>query len=307
MKHLLLLCLMCAGSVAMAQNENMLQNPGFEDTNYEVFKYESVENCPDYVAGWNVMHERDDADFKVGDYNNEGLSKYQIRAQMGYYDETSEQAQSGNKQYIRISIYEWLKAAEWHGDGGMMQTVDVTPSHSYTLSFLYRCSDNVIDSDVVRPWVAFQEEGTEIEHKKIQNMMDRELWVEKNFDFTTSETATRATVWLGLTGMSFYEWGGQIDMWTDFDDVVLIDNGPIEESGIEDVVAGDEISVFAQGGEVVVDGIEAGEKVTIYNLVGGVVAAGYAEGSQAVLQMPKPGVYIVKPGNKGKARKVVVR
>ena len=305
MKRLYLLGLMCFSLTAMAQSENLLQNPGFEDTNYELFQYESVTNCPDYVAGWNVMHERDDADFKTKDYNNEGLSKYQIRGQMGFYDEDSEQAQSGNKQYIRISIYEWLKAAEWHGDGGMMQTVDVVPNHTYELSFLYRCSDKVIDADVVRPWVAFQEEGTEIQHKKIQNMMDRELWTEKSFEFTTSETATTATVWLGLTGISFYEWGGQIDMWTDFDEVVLVDKGPA--SGVESTIAENDVHVYAQNGEIVVDGLADGETVSIYNLVGEVVAICRADDSQAVMQVPGPGVYIIKPENSGKARKVIVR
>ena len=211
----------------MAQNDaqaNLLSNPGFEDTEFQTFSYDnnSVKNCISYVAGWDATNKPGDAEYKKDDYNNTGLNKYMVRGQIGYYPAGSDTAKAGNKQYIRIARYEWTKPNEWFGDGGLQQTIDVKPSRKYELTFLYRLSAHADNGTIVPAWVAFEEVGKTATKKKLYNELD-EKWVEKSYTFTTSADATKAIVKLGVTGGYVYDWGGNINLWADFDEVRLVD------------------------------------------------------------------------------------
>lgn len=291
-----------------AQNEgktNLLANPGFEDTSYKLFKYESVGNCPDYVAGWNSSHEREDAGFRTGDYNNEGLNKYNVRGQIGFYSADSDTAKNGNKQFIRVARYEWTKPDEWYGDGGMQQTIDVLPSHTYSLTFLYRLSAHTENGTIVPAWVGFQEEGGAMNKKKLYNNLE-ETWTEKSFTFTTSATAKKATVHLGVTGGYIYSWGGNINLWADFDDVFVADEG--ESTSISALLkaAGEQMQASVNGLEVCLSGLETGTDVYVYNVVGGLVTSFRASAEEETVYLPAKGIYIIRNGEQKKALKVVV-
>ena len=68
----------------------------------------------------------------------------------------------------------------------------------------------------------------------------------------------------------------------------------ISESGIEDIVVdGNEISVIAQDGEIVVNGIE-NAMVEVYNINGQLVYSG----SDTTIAVVDRGIYIVKVANK---------
>lgn len=284
---------------------NLLVNSDFEDTDFQVFKYESVENCINYVAGWDATAKPGDDGFRLKDYNNEGLNKYMIRGQVGYYPADSDTAKSGNKQYIRIARYEWTKPSEWFGDGGLQQTIDVLPSHKYELTFRYRLSAHAEAGTIVPAWVAFQEVGQTTAKKKLYNNLD-EKWAEKSYTFTTSATATKAIVKLGVTGGYIYDWGGNMRLWADFDEVRLVDvtaGTSIERLSGEDT----QIHYTVQGDAVHLRGLDRGSALAVYNVAGSLVSSFSAASAEETVYLPCKGVYIIKNGDKRKVLKVVVR
>ena len=273
----------------MAQNDaqaNLLSNPGFEDTEFQTFSYDnnSVKNCISYVAGWDATNKPGDAEYKKDDYNNTGLNKYMVRGQIGYYPAGSDTAKAGNKQYIRIARYEWTKPNEWFGDGGLQQTIDVKPSRKYELTF--------------------EEVGKTATKKKLYNELD-EKWVEKSYTFTTSADATKAIVKLGVTGGYVYDWGGNINLWADFDEVRLVDittGTSLKQLLTEDM----QISYTVQGAAVNFSGLEAGSELAVYNVTGSLVSSFRAESDEETVYLPGKGIYIVKNGDRRKVLKVVI-
>ena len=293
----------------MAQNDaqaNLLSNPGFEDTEFQTFSYDnnSVKNCISYVAGWDAPNKPGDAEYKKDDYNNTGLNKYMVRGQIGYYPAGSDTAKAGNKQYIRIARYEWTKPNEWFGDGGLQQTIDVKPSRKYELTFLYRLSAHAENGTIVPAWVAFEEVGKTATKKKLYNELD-EKWVEKSYTFTTSADATKAIVKLGVTGGYVYDWGGNINLWADFDEVRLVDittGTSLKQLLTEDM----QISYTVQGAAVNFSGLEAGSELAVYNVTGSLVSSFRAESDEETVYLPGKGIYIVKNGDRRKVLKVVI-
>ena len=293
----------------MAQNDaqaNLLSNPGFEDTEFQTFSYDnnSVKNCISYVAGWDATNKPCDAEYKKDDYNNTGLNKYMVRGQIGYYPAGSDTAKAGNKQYIRIARYEWTKPNEWFGDGGLQQTIDVKPSRKYELTFLYRLSAHAENGTIVPAWVAFEEVGKTATKKKLYNELD-EKWVEKSYTFTTSADATKAIVKLGVTGGYVYDWGGNINLWADFDEVRLVDittGTSLKQLLTEDM----QISYTVQGAAVNFSGLEAGSELAVYNVTGSLVSSFRAESDEETVYLPGKGIYIVKNGDRRKVLKVVI-
>ena len=291
---------------ANAQTSNLLANPGFEDTDFETFGYESVVNCPNRVAGWNLAREKDDPEFKANDFNNSGLSKYMVRGEMGYYSADSDTAKNGNKQFIRVARYEWTKPDEWSGDAGMQQTIDVLPSHTYSMSFLYRLSAHANNNTLVPAWVAFQEGDKALTKKKLYNNL-KENWMEKSYTFTTSADATKATIHLGVTGGSIYSWGGNMQMWADYDEVLVADEGPATSIDALLNAGGAQIDASVNGSEVRLSGLEAGGLVNIYSVVGNRVTSFRASGEDETVFLPAKGIYIIKNGDHKKALKVVIK
>lgn len=293
----------------MAQNDaqaNLLSNPSFEDTEFQTFSYDnnSVKNCISYVAGWDATNKPGDAEYKKDDYNNTGLNKYMVRGQIGYYPAGSDTAKAGNKQYIRIARYEWTKPNEWFGDGGLQQTIDVKPSRKYELTFLYRLSAHAENGTIVPAWVAFEEVGKTATKKKLYNELD-EKWVEKSYTFTTSADATKAIVKLGVTGGYVYDWGGNINLWADFDEVRLVDittGTSLKQLLTEDM----QISYTVQGAAVNFSGLEAGSELAVYNVTGSLVSSFRAESDEETVYLPGKGIYIVKNGDRRKVLKVVI-
>ncbi len=293
----------------MAQNDaqaNLLSNPGFEDTEFQTFSYDnnSVKNCISYVAGWDATNKPGDVEYKKDDYNNTGLNKYMVRGQIGYYPAGSDTAKAGNKQYIRIARYEWTKPNEWFGDGGLQQTIDVKPSRKYELTFLYRLSAHAENGTIVPAWVAFEEVGKTATKKKLYNELD-EKWVEKSYTFTTSADATKAIVKLGVTGGYVYDWGGNINLWADFDEVRLVDittGTSLKQLLTEDM----QISYTVQGAAVNFSGLEAGSELAVYNVTGSLVSSFRAESDEETVYLPGKGIYIVKNGDRRKVLKVVI-
>lgn len=293
----------------MAQNDaqtNLLSNPGFEDTEFSTFSYDnnSIKNCISHVAGWDAYHKPGDAEYKKDDYNNPGLSKYMVRGQVGYYPADSDTAKAGNKQYIRISRYEWTKPDEWFGDGGLQQTIDVKPSSKYELTFLYRLSSHAEKGTIVPAWVSFEEEGKTATKKKLYNNLD-EKWTEKSYTFTTGADATRAVVKLGVTGGYIYDWGGNIRLWADFDEVRLVDvttGTSLKQLLTEDA----QIYYTAQGSAVYLSGLDAGSELAVYNITGSLVTSFRAGSDKETVYLPGKGVYIVKNGDHKKALKIVL-
>ncbi|WP_455587085.1 hypothetical protein [Bacteroides sp.] len=287
-----------------ADDTNLLSNPGFEDTDFQVFKYEEVTNCINYVAGWDATHKPGDADFAANDYNNPGLNKYMVRGQVGYYPADSDTAKAGNKQYIRISRYEWTKPNEWFGDGGLQQTVDVKPSSKYELTFLYRLSSHAEKGTIVPAWVSFEEVGKTATKKKLYNNLD-EKWTEKSYTFTTSADATKAIVKLGVTGGYIYDWGGNIRLWADFDEVRLVD--VTTGTSIKQLLSDDaQIRYTIQGSALCLEGLEAGCELAVYNVTGSLVTSFRTASSSETVYLPGKGIYIIKNGDRKKALKVVI-
>ena len=220
------------------------------------------------------------------DYNNTGLNKYMVRGQIGYYPAGSDTAKAGNKQYIRIARYEWTKPNEWFGDGGLQQTIDVKPSRKYELTFLYRLSAHAENGTIVPAWVAFEEVGKTATKKKLYNELD-EKWVEKSYTFTTSADATKAIVKLGVTGGYVYDWGGNINLWADFDEVRLVD-----------ITTGTSLK------QLLTEDMQI--SYTVYNVTGSLVSSFRAESDEETVYLPGNGIYIVKNGDLRKVLKVVI-
>ncbi len=286
---------------------NLLSNPGFEDTDYDLFTFEEKEGCVNRIAGWDLLQDRDSENFKADDFNNNGLSKYTMRAVMGKYDADSEQAKGGNLQFMRTQMYEWIKKGEWAPFSGVRQTVKVTPGETYSLKMLYRASSKVNDKNTVtRPAVQLIEldkDGKEINttSKNLRNDLD-EAWMEKELEFTVSATCESAIIFLGQQCISINDWGGQNQMWVDWDNVEFAEKA----AGVDALSTESDMAVYAAGDDLHVSGVAAGETVHVYNALGALVSSQVAGADETVISVPVKSVYIVQAG-KNKAVKIIVK
>ncbi|MDD4636325.1 MAG: hypothetical protein PHV66_01775 [Bacteroidales bacterium] len=282
----------------MAQEKiNLIVNGDFEDSNYSVFSYdnESVTNCPNTIAGWDLI----DDSTRFEDYNNVGLNKYNVRATMGKYDP----ADNDNYQYIRVQRYEWSKSSDGPGDGYIQQTVDVAPSTTYTFSFLYRLSSHSENSTIVPAWFSIQEDENTPIRKKFYNELN-ENWYSKEQAFTTSDTAKQVRVRLGVTGGFIYSWGGNIDLWADFDNVNLFAN---TTTSIEESVSQVQIKADVNDFRVNLSGLAEGENVVVYDITGKKISSFTSQSESATITLPYKGLFIVRNGLQRAPLKLVIK
>ncbi|MDD3323314.1 MAG: hypothetical protein PHS59_17910 [Paludibacter sp.] len=268
-------------SLISLQAQNLLVNGDFENKDFATFGYESILGCPDLVAGWDSI-----APFTEGTFNNTGLYIYNVRATMRL-DTVP------NSQYIRIARYEW----DGNTDGGLTQTVDVLPNTTYTLSFLYRLSTHAESSTLVPAWCKIQEDDNTPSKSSLYNTnydnMDYK-WYPKTKTYKTSATAKQIRVMLGVTGGKIYSWGGNIDMWADFDNVSLV---AAEPSAINELAANrSQIKAYAIDSELSLSDLDAREEVSIYNALGKLVTTFYPTSESAKLSLTGKGLYIIKNG-----------
>lgn len=296
-------CFCLAGLLSVQAQQNLLQNGGFEDRSYTPFNYEEIKNCPNTVAGWDLISNPNRTD----DFNNVGLNKYVVRATMGVYDPVEDE---NNKQYIRIQQYEWFGDASKGGtadmtaDGGIQQTVDVLPSTTYTFSYLCRLSQHTENGRIVPAYYSIQEDNQEPVSRKIFNEMD-EKWHEVKKEFITSATAKQVRVRLYISGKRIYTWGGNMQQWADFDDVKLVVGG---SNAIESTLASvSPLRADVRNLEVSFSGLIEGERVSVYDGTGRPVASFTAVSGRAGLKLPSKGIYIVQNGVHRKPVKFVAR
>lgn len=265
------------------QAQNLLLNGDFENKDFGTFGYDngSIVGCPDLVAGWDSV-----APFKAGDFNNEGLYMYNVRATMRL-DTVP------NSQYIRIARYEW----DGNTDGGLTQTVNVLPNTTYTLTFLYRLSINSVNNTLVPAWCKIQEDNNTPSKSSLYNTnYDNKdyKWYPKTKTYKTSATASQIRIMLGVTGGKIYSWGGNLDMWADFDNVSLVAAAP---SAISELAANrSQIKAYTVGSELILSDLDAGEEVSIYNVLGKLVTTLNSSSESVKLTLPYKGVYIVRNG-----------
>lgn len=282
-----LACLVSLSCFAQTDGDNILSNGDFEDTNYKPFTYENGNyvNCPSLIEGWDLRTLAEGESYYTDDFNNKGLAKYNVRGQIV----TDSLATDGGSQCLRISRYEWTKAADNPYDGGVQQTVDIVPNATYEFSFLYRLSNHAENGTLVPAWYAVTEidaDGNEtvaVKKKKLYNNLDNE-WYSKSATFTTSSAAQQVRVSIGVTGGYVYSWGGNIKLWADFDNVKLVQK---ETTGIAALVAATQVEVF---------NLE-GKHVGYYSS---------CDDATTALRSQK-GVYIVKDSKGGRATKLVIK
>ncbi len=279
-KITLIVMLLFVSMISLQAQENLIVNGDFENNDFAIFKYESVDTCVVLLAGWDSI-----APLRAGDFNNVGLNMYNVRGVMGYYNPV----ENGNYHYFRLQRYEW----EGWADGGIQQTVDVAPSTTYTLSFLYRLSSHAENNTLVPAWYSIQEDSNDPVQKALYNNMD-DNWYPKTKTFTTSATAKQVKVMLGVTGGKIYSWGGNINLYADFDNVSLV-SGTV--SSIKDLAAaGNQIKAYVHGSELNLSGLDVDEVVSIYNVIGKLVTSFNPSSESATVTLPNKGVYIVKNG-----------
>ena len=117
--------------------------------------------------------------------------------------------------------------------------------------------------------------------------------------------ATKAIVKLGETGGYVYDWGGNINLWADFDEVRLVDittGTSLKQWRAEDMQSSHPV----QGAAVSVSGLEAGSELAVYNVTGSLVSSFRAESDEETVYLPGKGIYIVKNGDSRKVLKVVI-
>ncbi|MDR2475004.1 MAG: hypothetical protein LBD45_04020 [Bacteroidales bacterium] len=303
-----LFLLFCKGISLQAQatETNMVQNPGFENTDYTLFKYESYDNCPTLVSGWDLIANPTFTD----DYNNVGLNKYIVRGTMGFFGaaDPASDGDANNRQYLRIQQYEWYGSSDGKpgttepGTGGIQQTVDVVPNATYSFSFLYRLSSHAESGKIVQAYYSITSGGTDIvSGTKLYNELD-EKWYEREKKFTVPETASTATLHLYISAPRIYTWGGNISQWIDVDNVKLVRE---ETSAITITDGSQPFKALSRGHAVSFSGLNDGDIVDIWHVSGQKVKQFTADRKSEDISLP-PGIYIAQEKGKGQAAKFVI-
>lgn len=307
----LIMAALFSGCFALsAQEENLLEEGDFESIDINFFSYENSLQCPIYIPGWDLQSGIEVPDgLKQDDYNNYGLEKWNIRAEINYVVDPTED----NYQYLRLQRYEWN--GWWDGSAGIRQTVAVVPNTTYKLSFMARVNPGQVKDGEGNPVSGLGEEdgfGTEDleafcrfiaeDHEDVVNdikgmsagQWDKENpdgnWKEYSFEYTAPEDVTSLAVSFGMYGGKVFEWGGNIHMYMDIDNVKLVGN-----SSSISTLAASQLKVVTDQGNIRISGIEGVNEAAVYNVAGQLMKNVSVDGGKAEFEMPA-GLYLIGVG-----------
>lgn len=297
LKFLSLTLLFC-GAVAV-QSRNLLVNGGFDEYN-GTFTYNSQNyNCPVYIPGWDkgVTYLYTGQQLE-GDFNNDGLNMWNVRAVI-YDNDLSEEWMwdENNAFYVRLQRFE---NDGWY-DGGLYQTVDLALGQTYDLSFYYRANEGTTGGEPAVFYVRFRayndnlESTNEIEKGSIlkeEILPATQEWTYKEFKNLDFESFEKVVLFLGINNVG---WGAKNseNVYIEFDEVKLVERS----SGLSKLnLSG--ISVKKSGTQLVIGGLTAGSEIELYDITGKKVAATKALSETCNLPVAgySKGVYLLKAG-----------
>ena len=299
----LLLALACAGTLSA---QNVLLNPGFNEP-FTAFTYNGQEwSCPEFIEGWDMTDEYAAGNYSTGNFNNVGLSQWNIRAEILNSEEYEEDWITEDEvQYLRLQRFE---QNGWY-DGGLYQTINMTPGVPYTLSFYYRVSPGTIDGDWVSPlqpnirileWTS-DRKGAVVWQSDVLESPDAFTWTKFEETITLDASSSgQYHFYIYFNNSDTYEQSYDVNngVYAEYDQFYLAPQG----SGIK----GNEIVPFdllKTGEGVEVCGIESGAEIAMYDMTGVQVYSAVADGASHLIPAVGQGVYVVKVGKA--AQKIV--
>lgn len=299
---------------------NLIEGWDFDNSGIATFSYED-HTCPVYLDGWDVVEGVDPSDadsFNPDDFNNTNLNRWAVRAEMLYQEEPED----GNYQHVRIQRYEWMKDAGWLHYFGPEQTVNIEGGQAYTLRFDYRVNpaqdttslsgyqeEDGFATDTVPAALLIKIEGFPDSIIPLQSRAHLDWnkddinknWDKKTIVYTTPNNVEKMTICLGVRSGKIKEWGGNINMWMDIDNVELYKG---ELQSITEGIA-TKLNVYSQNNSICINGLEGDNTVYIYSVSGVVVKTQQTVSESIEIPIEGKGLYFVKVG--ADSYKVIVR
>lgn len=297
--------------------QNLVNGGDFEDPSIETFTYEG-HTCPVYLPGWDLKSGTTIDNLNYDDFNNENLNKWSVRGEMLY----EESPEDDNYQHLRIQRYEWMQDAGWIDYFGIQQTIAVEAGKTYTLKFDYRVNppqDTTTNSgfqeadgfatDTVPAFFIFRiaEFPDSIiplvarEHQNWDKTDINNNWDKFEMEYTVPNNVESLTLFFAVKSGKIYDWGGNINMWMDIDNVSFGDrsNSSVHEPNAPN------IKTYSNKGNIIVTGLETDNVINIYNVSGQLLNSVHTSDKTVEIPMSLKGFYILKIGNQ--TAKVLVK
>lgn len=316
-KFTLLVAMAAFSGLASFSQVNLIEEGGFEDASILTFSYEN-HTCPVYLPGWDLKADRTIDNLDMEDFNNENLNRWAVRAEMLYEEEPDD----NNYQHVRIQRYEWMKDAGWINYFGPQQTVEVEGGQTYTLKFDYRVNpaqDTISGSgfqesdgfatDTIPAAIVIKIEGFADSiiplysraHSEWNKDDINKNWDKKTFEYKTPNNIEHMTICLGVKSGKIYDWGGNINMWMDVDNVELYKGS---SSSIENENA-TELGIYASNNTIRIAGLAGNNTIYIYEASGRLVKNLQTTNESLEIPVEGKGLYIVRVG--AQSSKVIVQ
>jgi len=182
---------------------NLVTNGGFEDVSGVTFNRDNGQPAANSLPGWDLACNVWNVYVKIEDQSADGgLIK------------------DDNHQYISLNRYEWNG---W-GDGSIKQSVNVTPGHKYTFSYLYRFDYGKYKGEVPRTGFQVYDENQDGDILISDDNLDPTgSWTQVKGEFTA--VSDKAYVRIFLTNPIKDWWNGD-KVLADIDEVKLVDITP---------------------------------------------------------------------------------
>lgn len=290
--------------------QNLIQQGDFEEPGIETFVYEG-HTCPIYLPGWDFKEDRNIDNLALDDFNNNYINKWSVRAEMLY----EEAPEDDNYQHLRLQRYEWQSAAGWIEWFGIDQTVNIKPETTYTLTFDYRINPAQDTTEVsnfkeadgfatieVPAAVVFiipdMEDSVVVLESRTFNNWDKEdlnkNWDTKKILYKTPANVDKMTVRLAVKSGQVYDWGGNINMWMDIDNVSLVEGN---NSSIESTSVSNKFTARSYESGILVNGLSGENQVSVFNLSGQLVKSVSASEPSLYIPFNQKGIFLVKVGS----------
>lgn len=315
-KFTLLATVIAFSSLSSFSQVNLINEGGFEESSIPTFSYEN-HTCPVYLPGWDLMEGKNLDNLNFEDFNNENLNRWAVRAEMLYEEEPDD----NNYQHVRIQRYEWMKDAGWIHYFGPQQTVNIEGGQPYTLKFDYRVNPtqdttnmsgfqeadgfatDSVPAAVVIKIEGFPDSIIPLKARAHANWNKEDInknWDKKTLVYTTPNNVEKMTICLAVKSGKIYDWGGNINMWMDIDNVELYKGA--SQSITEDKTTN--LNIYAQNNSINIAGLDGSNTLYIYNVSGVLIKSLQTSDEKVEIPVNK-GLYIVKVGTN--SSKVIIR
>jgi hypothetical protein len=272
MKTKLLLFILSFFGIVSITAQNLLKNGGF-DADYVPFTYNGQEyNCPEYIEGWDKSATYLDGKFIEGNFNNDGLSMWNLRAEIREIDYSEDWMTDDNLFFLHLERFE---DNGWY-DGGVYQTIEIEAGKKYDLSFYYKANEGTVADgcQAAKFYVRIFEYGDNLATNETiekgaklkEFILDPQVdWTKYEVNNIDLEDFEKIVIFIGINPSLCGEKArANKNVYFQIDEVVFMESGAAQMSQ----VLGSKININRTESNFEISGLKDGAIVSIYDIKG---------------------------------------